>query len=43
MKDGKMAEDGDRIKGDDHTFDSLVAALADRAYSYQRAATRINA
>ena len=43
MKDGRMAEDGDRQKGDDHTFDALIAALADHAYSYQRAATRINA
>jgi hypothetical protein len=43
MKDGRMAEDGDRQKGDDHTFDSLIAALADHAYSYQRAASRINA
>lgn len=42
MKDGRMAEDGDRQKGDDHTFDSLIAALADHGYSYQRAASRVS-
>jgi hypothetical protein len=41
MKDGDRADDGDRKKGDDHTFDALIAAIAEHAKDYDRALARM--